>query len=106
MILKIYTIFDRKAVAHHAPFYARSDGEAMRVVMESMQPGSKLVQWPDDYHLYGLGQFDDQTGIIVGDDHPEPVASVKELHDQIVRDQQRRISEQADLEQAISEAAQ
>lgn len=99
MILKIYTIFDRKAVAHHQPFYARSDAEAMRMIMESMHGGqSKLSQWPDDYHLYGLGKFDDQTGEIVGCDHPEPVASVKELADQLRRDLLAQSTAQLDME--------
>lgn len=96
MIMKMYTVFDRKAAVHMTPFTARSDGEASRMLLESMLGGqSKLMQFHSDYHLYGIGTFDDNTGEIIGPDHPEPVISVTELVEELQRVQRAAREAQA-----------
>lgn len=103
MILKMFTVFDRKAVAHLTPFHARSDAEAIRILKETLLSGnSKLSQWPGDYHLYGLGEFDDQTGVVIGCDRPEPIASMEEILEDALREVRRRADQQMDLEDALS----
>lgn len=102
MIMKMFTIFDRKVVAHLTPFFARSDAEAIRMMKETVLSGnSKLSQWPGDYHLYGLGEFDDQTGEVLGCDHPEPIASVEEILEDAQREVRRRAQLQMDLEDGL-----
>lgn len=102
MILKIFTVWDRKAGAHLTPFFARSDGEAIRMLKETVLSGnSKLSQWPDDYHLYGLGEFDDGTGEIL-QERVEPVASLTEIFEEAQRDVRRR-AEQVDLGDYLDE---
>lgn len=94
MILGIYTVFDRKAGAHLQPFYARSDAEAMRMIKETLLSGkSKLCAFPEDFHLYSLGDFDDQTGEIQPGDKVSPVASVSEILDDARRDHPSRLAE-------------
>lgn len=96
MIMKIFTVFDRKVGAHLQPFYARSDGEAMRMLKETVLSGqSKLSQFPEDYHLYSLGEFDDQTGELLPNDRVEPVCSVVEVIEEV----RRRLPVQLDLEE-------
>lgn len=80
MIVNIYSVLDRKASAFLPIFHARTDGEAMRMMRMTMMRGpSQFTDFPDDYHIYLLGEFDDATGEIQPQIKPLPVASISEL---------------------------
>lgn len=66
MILFIYSMYDKKAEAYGRPFYAHSNGCALRMVMDGMRKnGDDLVtKYPDDFVLYQLGKFNDSDGKI------------------------------------------
>jgi uncharacterized protein len=61
--LKMYSIRDQKAGAYHAPFYQKSHGEAERAFHQvANDPKSTINQYPTDFDLYYIGEFDDETG--------------------------------------------
>lgn len=63
MRLHIYTVFDKAVNAFMQPFYARSAGEAIRSFTELANDKTTNVgRHPNDYILFGLGEFDDQAG--------------------------------------------
>jgi hypothetical protein len=67
MIKKYYSIFDKKAKFFSTPFTQVNDDVAIRefsdlVRDETLQP----FKHPEDYKLYVLGSWDDQTGDITG----------------------------------------
>lgn len=63
MISKIFTIRDSKAEVFNTPFYAKTHGEAERSFSQLVRdPKSTVSQFPEDYDLYYLGTYDDQTG--------------------------------------------
>lgn len=65
MQLKIYSIRDAKGQIFHTPFYQRTHGEAernFRTVANDQK--SNIAQFPEDYDLYYIGEYDDQTGKI------------------------------------------
>ena len=63
---KLYAIRDSKAICYSPPFVARSDSEAMRIVIQSLQPDSQLSQFPDDFSLYCIGVWDEEVGLVEG----------------------------------------
>lgn len=63
MILHAYTIYDRKALQYHSPFFAVADGAALRSFMDlANDPNTTVGRHPADFILYRCGGFDDVTG--------------------------------------------
>lgn len=61
----LYSIYDKKAKVFGLPFHAPSDVVAMRQVsVAAKDPQLQLAMFPDDFDLYQIGYFDDQTGKI------------------------------------------
>ena len=85
--MNIYGIRDLKAEAYMTPFFARTHGEAIRMVQNAVNdPQSGFHKHSEDYILYMLGQFDDQTGHIDGEMvpvHVEDLHSLKLLNAQL-----------------------
>lgn len=63
MILRAYTIYDLKALQYHPPFFASTDGAAMRMVADLVNdPSTTVGRHPADYVLFACGEWDDQLG--------------------------------------------
>lgn len=61
---KTYTVFDSKAECYMLPFFARADGEALRMFAASIQkPGHQFANNPGDYTLFATGEYDDNRGV-------------------------------------------
>lgn len=61
--LKMFSIRDAKAEAYHQPFFKKSIGEAERDFTELCRDEkSTLSKFPEDFDLYYLGTYSDQTG--------------------------------------------
>lgn len=65
MQLKIFSIYDTKAEWYSQPFFARANGEALRsfinIINDKKHP---IGQHPQDYALFEIGLWDDQTAKI------------------------------------------
>jgi hypothetical protein len=60
MLIRLYSIFDSKVDAYSFPFQAKTKGEAIRIITESVNDSrSFLNKHPADYTLFELGVFDD-----------------------------------------------
>lgn len=65
MKLSMFTVYDSKAEFYSKPFYARTTGEALRSFQEAANDRAILVgQYPADYTLFCIGEFDENTGEI------------------------------------------
>lgn len=64
MIVQIFAVFDAKAKAFQVPFYAQSEVLAMRTVRAALQGDHMLAKFPEDFSVYHLGQYDDESGVI------------------------------------------
>lgn len=63
MIQSAYTIYDRKALVYHPPFYAVAIGAALRSVMEVANDlNTSIGRHPSDYVVFRCGQWDDSVG--------------------------------------------
>ena len=72
MLLKAFSIRDAKAEVFNTPFFQKTHGEAERSFKKLAGDKDSMVsQYPDDYDLYYLGEYDDQTGTIKSLDTPQ-----------------------------------
>lgn len=63
--MKIYSIHDSKASFYDRPFFARTDGEAIRLFSDAINDEKTPISAHyADFTLFGLGEFDEQTGVI------------------------------------------
>lgn len=59
----LYSIFDLKANYYGPIFECRTDEDAKRALVESFTGReNKLTQYPEDFALFNLGEFDSSTG--------------------------------------------
>lgn len=65
-MLKAYSIFDRKALQYHPPFFASTDGSAVRSFSDAANDAqSSIGRHPSDYVLFYVGEYDDQKGAML-----------------------------------------
>ena len=65
MKMKMFTIFDSKTEVYSKPFYCLTMGEALRTFTDAVNgEGSPFKAHPEDYTLFGIGDFDDATAEI------------------------------------------
>lgn len=68
--MKLYAIKDTKGIGFNQPFTASNDLEALRCLQDAVnrempgQPKSTLAEHPEDFALYSLGDFNQETGEI------------------------------------------
>lgn len=71
----MYSIRDAKAEVYNSPFYQKTHGEAERNFRQLIHDEKSMVaKYPEDYDLYYLGEYDDNTGLIKALDTPQHVA--------------------------------
>lgn len=64
MIINVYSVYDKAVKAFAPPFYARSAGEAIRSFQQlCTDPQSNVSRHPTDFVMFGLGTYDDSTGL-------------------------------------------
>lgn len=74
-----YAIYDTKAEFFQRPFFAQTDGLALRAVVdEGLRRGSELSKHPSDYIVFAIGEFDDASGTLNGFT-PRNLGLVKQL---------------------------
>ena len=74
MILKVYSVHDRKAQIFNRPFFDSNEVFARRNFERALNdPDSMFASYPNDFELVCLGEFDDLTGKITMLDIPRLV---------------------------------
>ena len=63
MVIKVFSIHDVKASTFGQPFFAVNRGIAVRMFSDLVSDKNSMVsKHPDDFKLYELGAFDDNSG--------------------------------------------
>lgn len=63
MKTRAYSVYDRKALIYHMPYYALTDAVAVRTLADAMtDPNTSFGRHPNDYVLFFVGEFDDSNG--------------------------------------------
>lgn len=66
-LMKACCIHDVKAEAWMTPMFFQSNGQAVRSFGDAVRDSSSdFGKHPEDYHLYIVGEFNPQTGELVG----------------------------------------
>lgn len=80
MITNAYTIYDRKALVYGVPFFAATDGLALRMLTDAANDSStQLFKHPSDFVLYRCGAYDDNSGQLLPVSVLEHIADVQAL---------------------------
>lgn len=67
MIQKMFGVRDGKALAFLQPFFSISAGAAIRAFGDAVNESNSVFgKHPEDYVLYELGTFDDNSGEFIG----------------------------------------
>lgn len=62
MDFKVYSIYDAAVSAYMQPFCAQSKGQAVRMFSDSVNDSSTMFfKHPDDYTLFELGSWNDES---------------------------------------------
>ncbi len=70
MKVQLYGIFDTAAGIYQKPFFGQSDGEVKRSFMDvAVDKECPIGKHPEDYSLYRLGTFDDNSGTLLNEDN-------------------------------------
>lgn len=65
--LLICSVFDTKVGAYSPPFTCKSRGEAIRSFEDACRDDKMPFKaHPEDYQLFAVGDFDDQSGLVSG----------------------------------------
>jgi len=65
MILKAYSVLDTKTGVHALPFFLHHDALAIRAIINvALEPASTLSQYPSDFVLLRIGEYDDNIGAL------------------------------------------
>lgn len=77
MRLEVYSIRDSKMAAFFQPFYTMNEQTAIRSINQCICDGDHpFSQDPQDYDLFYIGSFEDQTGKFELLDAPKHVTSL------------------------------
>lgn len=69
MVLKLYSIHDKKAGTWSPPYVAPTDTHALRSFRDAVNnedANNSLRNYPQDFELNLVGAFDDETGTVEG----------------------------------------
>lgn len=69
----VYVIRDIVMNTYSLPFYALHEAHAKRICQDLVQrgEGTTVYDHPEDHDLYLIGEYDDRTGLISPENHPE-----------------------------------
>lgn len=74
LVQNIYSVFDLKGETFSQPYFAVTDGVAMRLFGDAcLDPETPLGRHPEDFSLYRVGVWNCDNGVVAGTDVPIPV---------------------------------
>lgn len=82
MIMMVMSVRDAKAKAFGQPFCATALGSATRSFMDEVKrnsPDNVMFRHPEDFALFALGKFDDETGTFECDEVPRLIMQGNEV---------------------------
>lgn len=76
--MKYFAIYDEKIQCYQNPVPFRTQGEALRTFMDTVNDHSSehyLNKHPEDYILFEVGEYDEKAGVFKPYEHPISVAT-------------------------------
>lgn len=79
-MLKVFAVRDVKADAFGSLICVSTQGLATRSFLDAcLNPQSPMAQYPEDYSLYELGEYDPNSGSVIGHKLPVLICTASEL---------------------------
>lgn len=82
MKLVIVAVRDLKAEAYGRPIFVNAIGQAIRSFQDEVNrpdQQNEMNRHPEDFSLWHLGEYDDQSGLITPLEHPTQIATAAQL---------------------------
>ncbi|AXL14561.1 nonstructural protein [Microviridae sp.] len=76
---QMFSIYDSKVETWLPPFYANNKGEALRNLSNTLDSENNLSKYPEDFTLFLLGEFYENSGNIIPYESPESIIKLIEL---------------------------
>lgn len=96
----LYSVRDLRLDVYQVPFAARSDADAVRMLMSlSGRVDSTVLDFPRDYVLYCVGEFDYDTASVRPLDTDEQVCDMSYILRQVQAERQLNGQESLDTEE-------
>ena len=77
---QLYSVRDLKAESFGFPIPADNVGLVLRQWCDAVNsPDLPIINHPEDYALYRIGEFDTEKGVLIAEDQPIHVASAEEV---------------------------
>lgn len=87
MELKVFSIYDNAVKAYNQPFFMLTQAEAVRAFSNLLKDiNSSIAQNPQDYVLYKLGTYDNQTGMFTQDKSHTRIGSANEFNVEVLEE--------------------
>lgn len=79
MIQQAFSIFDTASGIYSPPFFQITKGLAIRIFSDTAKDkNTSIGQHPNDFTLFYLGEFDDNTGAYSSLETPTPIIKANE----------------------------
>lgn len=83
MILRAYSIRDQKSEIFNSPFFKNTHGEAERDFRTLVNDDKSTVnKFPEDFDLYYVGDYDNNTGVFAPQSTPQIVIKAVQVLEQ------------------------
>lgn len=80
----LYSVYDTKSESFSPPMTNRTKGEAIRAFSDEVNnPNSMLHKHPEDYVLFEIGAWDNQTGVLEPNQAPISCGTAIEFKDNL-----------------------
>lgn len=80
MNVQVYSLYDTKALVFSQPSYFPNDATAMRAFLQlSNESGNTVNQYPADFIIFNVGEWDDQNGVLLALTAPRSLGPVSGL---------------------------
>lgn len=71
MLVEVFAVYDSKARSYGQPFFCINAGIAVRIFQSTvMDETTQFNKYPEDFSLFHLGSFNDQTGEFTARENP------------------------------------
>lgn len=76
---KAFAVRDSKLGVFRPPFWTPHTGQALRSLQEAVNDhNTEVAKYPDDFQLFEVGEFDDETGLLYPHESPRQIATAAE----------------------------
>ena len=80
MKLEIYSIYDFASKTYNAPYYQKTDEAALQHFVSLTNDENSLIsKFPDQFALFNIGIFNDESGFIETYDQPKRLGLAKDF---------------------------